>query len=361
MSDLGTKRMLDLYVEEASSPMFLSRRFRTPPQNFHRSKFVTADVIRHKPEIAVPIPDVSSGARLVESTKAVNKEYTPIAIDEETPLSVWSALDRKPGRDPFEDPDFIADAADEAFRHMRYLEDRTRRTVELACAQVLQTGAISLVDASGNVIYAIDYEAKATHITTVNVTWATNGGAGTPLADLGALADVIRRDGQTSPDILIFGRSALQRFLANTDVKAQLDNKGMDVGHIAPSVAGEGATLVGWIWIGLYRFEIWGYQGEYVHPQTGTMTPYVDDEKVIMMSSKGRLDLTFGAWPRIVPNDARAANFLPSRISSSSRGLDITTNAWITPNNKQLMLGVASRPLPIPTAIDSFGCLDVTT
>ena len=41
--------------------------------------------------------------------------------------------------------------------------------------------------------------------------------------------------------------------------------------------------------------------------------------------------------------------------------LDLTTNAWVTPNNKHVMVSAGTRPLTIPTAIDTFACLKMTT
>ena len=51
--------------------------------------------------------------------------------------------------------------------------------------------------------------------------------------------------------------------------------------------------------------------------------------------------------------------FLPPRISSSDRGLDLTTNAWITPDNKHVKVSAGTRPLTIPTAIDTYARLTV--
>jgi hypothetical protein len=48
-------------------------------------------------------------------------------------------------------------------------------------------------------------------------------------------------------------------------------------------------------------------------------------------------------------------------MSSSERGLDFTTNAWFTPDGRHLKVSAGTRPLTIPTAIDTFARLNVTT
>lgn len=360
MSDAGTRRMLSMYMDGITPTMFLASHFRTPPENFHRSEKVEIDVLRNEPRIAVPVPSINSGARMHESSKYVNKAYTPPIYDLETSISAYDKLQRRAGQDPFEDPDFLGAAASEAFRYMRELEGLIRRGIELQASQVFQTGVISLVDASGAVIYTLDFKPKATHLVTVTTTWALDGTSGDPIADLESLAEVVRRDGKHEPDRLIFGKSALARFLANSKVKDRLDNRRMELGLIDPQMQGNGATFFGRVWVGQYLFEIWGYKETFIHPQTGNHTAYVDDDNVIMLSKTGRLDLTFGELPMFVQPEARAAQFLPPRMSMPTAGMDLQTNAWVTPDGKQLRLSAGTRALCIPTAIDTFGRLNVT-
>ena len=360
MSDAGTKRMLAAYQDEASSPMFLSSLFQTPPRNFHRSEKVEIDVLRNDPHIALPVQSIGAGARQHESSQYVNKAYTPPVYDLETTISAYDKLKRRAGMDPFEDPDFLGSAVQEAFRHLRELEDLIRRAVEVQCSQVLQTGVITLVDASGNTLYTLDFLPKSSHMTTASVAWAADGSTGDPLGDLASLAETVRKDGKREPNRLIFGRTAIQRFLANDDVKARLDNRAMTLGNVAPSDRGTGATFWGFVWIGLYRFEMWTYKETYIDPQTGNHVDFVDPENVIMTSQDARLDLTFGELPMFVPPEARAAQFLPSRMAMPEIGMGFTTNAWVTPDGKHLKLSAGTRPLAIPTAIDTFGRLDIT-
>ena len=89
---------------------------------------------------------------------------------------------------------------------------------------------------------------------------------------------------------------------------------------------------------------------------------YVSPEKVIVRSSTGRLDATFGAIPNIgTLMGAQATNLLPEmpgRVSNGEGGMDLFTNVWLSPDGEQLFGGAGARPLMIPTAIDTYGCLD---
>src|SRR5690606_20650262 len=235
-------------------------------------------------------------------------------------------------------------------------ENKIRRAIELMSSQVLQTGQLTLVNAAGVGVYVLNFQPKATHLANAAVTW-TVGGAGNRLADIAALATVVRRDGKREPNKLVFGDLAFQQFLAGADVKEALNSRRGLLAEVKPQARGQGGTFQGWIWVGHYRFEMWTYDGFYRHPQTGVFTPFITSTNMLMMSEGARLDLTFGAIPMIMPPDPRLAAFLPPRISSQSRGLDLTTNAWVTPDNKRVMVSAGTRPLTIPTEIDTFATL----
>jgi hypothetical protein len=357
MSDTSTIQMIDMYLEEASAPMFLSGFFRSPPENFHTTQDVEMDIQRDDETVAIVIQDLSLPPNKNESTLYTNKRFTPPIYDEEGAVTAFDMILRQPGQNPFASPSYAANAVRQAFGVYRKCENKIRRAVELMASQVLQTGQLTLINAAGVGVYALNFQPKATHLANAAVTWAESGATGNPLADLTALADVVRRDGKHQPNRLIFGASAFQRFLANVDVQKRIDNRRAELIQVAPVARGQGATFQGWVWIGHYRFEMWTYDGFYRHPQTGVATPFIVTTNVIMMSEGGRLDLTFGALPMIMPPDPRLAAFLPPRISSQGRGLDMTTNAWVTPDNKRVMVSAGTRPLTIPTAIDTFATI----
>jgi len=360
MSDASNSRMLDMYLEEAEAPLFLSGFFQSPPKNFHNTEKVEIDVIREDEAVAVPIQDLTTGPRHNESTLYTNKAFTPPVLWEQGAITAFDMMARQPGQDPFQDPNFGANATLEAFRIYRRLERKLHRTVEMMASQVLQTGELTLLDSSGVAVYTLDFQPRTAHMHTVSTTWAADGSAGAPLTDIAALADIVRTNGKKQPKTLIFGATAMTRFLANATVRALLDKQVLNLGALAPTSRGEGATSYGRITIGQYQYELWLYDGAYKHPQTGVLTKYVDADNVIMLSDGARLDLTFGGIPSFIRPDQRVLPFLPPRLSDGGRGIDLTTNAWVTPDGTRLMVSAGTRPLTIPTAIDTFARLNVT-
>jgi len=361
MSDAATKRMIQAYLERAMAPMFLSGFFRTPPENYHRTEKVEIDIEREGEELAVVLTDLSQGPRYNESTLLTNKEFTPPIFDEAGTLNGFDLIKREPGQDPFQDPNYTANAMRRAFSIFRKCELKVRRAVEHMASQVLQTGKLTLVDANGTELFTLDFQPKASHFPNAGTTWGETGAD--PLGDLQSLSKVIRRDGHMSPNILAFGDTAFEKFLDDSGVQNRLDARRYELGGIAPEFMDNYATRQGTIAIGNYRFEMWTYDGTYVDPQTGNPTPYMDPDKVVVMGTQSRLDLTYGAIPGLVSPDPRVQGFLdamPGRIASPQNGLDLTTNAWITSDNRSMMVSAGTRPLTIPTGIDTFGCLTTT-
>jgi hypothetical protein len=359
MSDATTKRMIEAYLEQSMAPMFLTSFFRTPPENYHRSEKVEVDIEREGEELAVVLTDLSQGPRYNESTKLTNKEFTPPIFDEAGTLNGFDLLKREAGEHPFMDPNYAANAARRAFRIFRKIELKVRRAIEQMASQVLQTGTLTLVDKDGNSLYTLDFQPKASHFPTVSDSWGT--ASATPLDDLASLARVIKRDGKVRPNLLLMGESSFDNFIRDDAVKDQFDNRRYELGNIAPQAMDEYANRQGHVWIGNYRFEMWTYDGFYVDPQTGDQVNYIDENKVIMLGTGSRLDLTFGAIPQAVAPDPRLTGFvMPGRIAGPDAGIDLTTNAWITDDNRSLKVSAGTRPLTIPTGIDTFGCLTTT-
>ena len=360
MSDLSTSRMLQMYMDEAEAPSFFASFFRSPPRNFHTTEFVELDIVRDDEDVAVVVQDLTAGGRENVASVYTNKQFKPPIFKEVGSIDSFSLIRRAPGQDPFQDPNYAANAAEESFAVFRKFERKIRRSIEWMAAQVLQTGQLTLIDSGGVALYALNFQPKATHVATVGTVWATDGSTGNPIADIEALAEVVTTDGKLPATDLVFGNSALQRFLANADVKARLftNSNSLNMGQMSPQRRG-GAVQQGFIWIGNHLFRIWSYRKTFKHPQTGNPTPYLATDKMLMLSEGARLDLSFGAIPMLRRPDAAAMAFLPPRMSSAELGLDLSINAWFTPDGEHLKVSAGTRPLTIPTAIDTFASLDV--
>lgn len=353
--------MIELYRESRAPDLFLSQFFDVRPGNISSSEKVTIDVVREDEEIS-PVVNICEGGSWNESTLFTNKEWTPPSIMEKMPFDCSSLLLREPGVDPFsmDGVSFQAQLLSKIVDGLSRLSGKIARNREHQAAQILQTGILNLEGVDGTTFYNVDFKPKATHFANVATVWSNT--AANILADLESLAEVIRTDSLMNPDILIMGDDAYNNFIRNAEVQALFDNRRMDVGEIVPfNRSTNGATRKGRVDVASYTFEIWTYSGRGIIPGAGTKTNYVDTNFVIMMSSDGRLDTVFGGVPRPLAIDARFQGLgLPPRISIPG-AIDISPNVYATPDGMSTIMSVTSRPLLIPTAIDTFGRLDTAT
>lgn len=361
MSTTVTKKMISAYNQSAEPMLFLSGMFQSPAENFHSSEEVEIDIIRSDEDVAIAVQDLSAGYRMNSEDLYTNKAFKPVIYKEAVPINSFDLIKRMPGQDPFQSPDFRANVITRMFSGMRKVERKIRRSVEIQASQVLQTGVVTLTDSAGNAVYSIDYKPKAAHFPTAGTSWASATGA-QKLADISALAEIIRNNGLASPDQLIMGVDAFENFISDSTIRSRFDIRRMDLGTIAPmEIRGNGGSYRGIVEIGNYRYDVWTYGGRYKDPQTGNKVQYVDTGKIIVRASSGRLDATFGAIPNIgslLGGGARLVPELPNRLTNADGGMDLFTNVWLSNDGEQLFGGVGARPLMIPTAIDTFGCLD---
>jgi len=356
MSDTTTKVMLAAYEQDAEPTMFLSGMFQSPRRNFHNSEEVEIDIVRTEEDISIAIQDLSTGARLNSEDLYTNKGFKPPVHKEAGPINAHTLIKRMPGDDPFQSVDFMANALKRGVRLGQKLQRKIARAVEYQSSQVLTTGTVTLIDENGVAVYTIDYKPKATHFPTAGIAWSS--ASSTKLADIESLANVIRGDGLSNPDMLIMGEGSYELFIQDQAVLDRMDNRRINGNGIVPlELMGNGGIFRGVIEIGNYSYDIWTYGGRYKHPQTGVSTKFIPDDKVVVRASSGRLDAAFGGIPRIT-TDSRVPSALTSRISIPGKAFDIQMNGYITPNGETMMVEAGTRPIMIPTAIDTYGCLD---
>ena len=358
MSGKTTKVMLAAYTQVAGITLFLTGMFSSPRENFHNSAEVEIDIEREDEDISIAIQDLSAGARNNESNLYTNKKFTPPIHKEKGSVNAHTLITRNAGDNPFDSVDFMANAIARGIKISAKIFRKIARSIEVQASQVLTTGTVTLTDEDGNAVYVIDYKPKATHFPDSSLAW--DNASSVKLTDLLGLCQVIKSDGKHTPDTLIMGEGSYELFISDDAVLERLDNRRIEGNGIVPlERMGDGGIYRGVIEIGNYKLDIWTYDGEYKDPETGDLLKYIPDEKVVVRASAGRLDATFGGIPRLTDKvDPRVPAQLISRTSIPGRGFDIQNNAWITDDSETLFVQAGTRPLLIPTAIDTFGCLD---
>lgn len=357
MSDVTTKIMLKAYSQSIKPTMFFTGQFNNV--TFHNSEKVEIDIERDDEDVSIAVSDLSTGARLNSADVFTNKEFKPPIHKEKAVLNAFDLIKRNAGEDPYKDVDFQANAVLRGVKLGQKLSPKIMRSVELQASQILTTGTVSLKDEVANVIYSISFSPKATHFPTVSTSWGT--ASATPIDDLLAVCEAIRDDGLVNADMLVFGQDAYEKFINDDTVKPKLDFTRLAGSGIVPMQRlGNGGTYRGTVEIGNYKLDMYTYNGRYKDPQTGNKIKFLADDKVIIRDSMGRLDATFGGIPKVGRPDPRVPSELFQRVTIEGSMFDMQHWASILGNNDGLEVEVGTRPLLIPVAIDTFGCLTVT-
>ncbi len=350
-TEIFRKNLLAAYKEVRKPDMFLASLFTVRPENIKDTETVAIDVERDDEEIS-PVVHIAEGPTINKSSIFTTKEFTPPTIQEMMPFDVRELLKRMAGVDEYSASGvgFQAQLVQRLLSSMDKLENKIRRNREWQASQILQDPAnFALKDSAGNDVYTIDFKPKATHFFAAGTAWS---GAGTPITDINTALDLIRTDSGFDGDMCIMGDTSFNAFVKNSEVLAHYDNRRIDMGGIRPELRNSGGKLQGVAHIGNYEVEIWTYNGRGI-PPGGAKIKFVNAASCIVMSSIARLDTVFAGVPVPVDRDPRFEGVLPDRISIP-QGVDLAPNIWATPNGKQINVEIESRPLLIPTAIDSF-------
>lgn len=365
MSGTRTTKMLALYTQQSLNPLtFFAGMFAVTPYSFFETEAVELDVVRSDNSLALTVQDVSAGYRMNVESLYENNEIVPPAFKEAFTVNAFELMKRQPGKSPFDNPNFKLTLIQKVYKGVDAVARKIRRSNELQAAQVLQEGKATFRDKDDNVLYTLNYGANPTHFPTASKAWSDP--TADILGDLASLAGVIRTDGLVTPNQIIFGSNAWANAQKNDAFMKRLDIRNAHYGAIEmPQMRGNGGTYHGKITIGTDVFEMWTYDGTYKDPKTKEQKYYMHPDKVTMKSTMSRLDAAFGAVPNIgeLLGDSTRSQFLPElppRLSSTTESFDIFLNAWMDERKENLFAGVASRPVFIPTALDSFGTLTTT-
>lgn len=360
MSDKSTIVMLDAYLEKSDgAPGFFTQFFQTPKKNFHDKRKVKLDIQRSGRSVAPVLTALGVGSNRTERTDFTSKEFEPTVYSEEFALNSVDFLSRRAGYNPYEDVGFLRAVWEEISSEMLVREERIRRGIEIQASQCLSTGILTLPGVGGVTGFELDYKPKSTHFVGAQTDWDENN-VTTRIKDLSALCDVIRDDGKGTPYYCLAGTSAAESLKKDAEYLTQVSATGTGLGKLlAPNNTNRpGGTYNGKFVAGNHELEFWAVTETYDRLSDGVTVPYLDPWKIVIVSRDSRLDLTFGAIPLFGQIDPRLAALPFGRVSSPEKMIDLVTNAYITQDRYNIVASVSSRPLCIPTAIDTYGCLD---
>jgi hypothetical protein len=290
---LFTKMLIAVYRERRTPNSFLRSFFKVEESS---TRNLSIEVERGTEKIAVDVERGTEGNRNSFS-RSTEKLFAPPYYREyfdATELDLYDRLFASKEIETGTFAQFMLSVADK----LRTLQEKIERSYEKQCAEVLQSGIVSL-----NKGVNINFLRKAQSIVDGSASAWT--GAVNPFDHIESGIQFIRENGRTEGVVynIIMGAGAISAFLDNAKVKERqsLFNYNPDVLQ-APQKNAAGGTYHGRISAGAYLANVFSYNETYDNAQ-GAATPYIDPKNMIIIPETPKFVLGFAAVPQLVDEE----------------------------------------------------------
>lgn len=336
---LYTKTIVDVYRERVVPQSFL-RSFFVPKES--STKHVSVEVQRGTEKIAV---DVSRGTEGNRNSFALSNEriILPPYYREYFDGTDIDLYDRIFGQSGEVDVNTFTQFMDNIAEKYGMLTDKIDRAYEKQCADVLQTGKLTLADGTD-----IDFKRKTASILDLgsinaNRYW-TDGTNSKPYEDLENAARFIREQGKSVGTVInaICGSRALSALLDNAKVQKRADVKNFSLDMVAAAQRNAvGATPYGSLMAGSFEIRLWTYPEIYTDAN-GNNKQYVAEENVIFVPETPRFTMAYAAVPRLLNDGATPV-----------RGRYVLGD-YIDQRNSAHIFDIKSAGVAVPVAVDQI-------
>ncbi len=334
---LFTKRLIDVYQERIRPKGFLRSFF---PSTFAPTKDVSIEVERGFEKIAADVVRGSEG-NFNRFPKSTEKIFQPPFWREYFNATELDIYDQVLGSTSTDNTRLFQELLNRVADKTMMLQDKIERSKEIQCAQVLQTGIVTLLNGDN-----IDFKRKAASIVDLN----SNGGYFATNSDVFAqfkvAAEFLRTKGKFADFtfIAIFGSTAFDNFLKNTVVTNRQNLFHLALDQIRPpQVNAVGAAFHGSFSAGSYRIQAWTYPDFYDNT-SGTATPYIDDKNVVVLPPSPRFKFAHCLVPQLVT---------PGATTAPQQG-EWVYGEYMDERKAKHDFDVQSAGLPVPVAIDQI-------
>ncbi len=291
---LFTKKLIAVYKEKNTPTNFLRTFFPTVESP---TLEVSIEVQRGFEKVAVDVVRGTDGNRNSFS-KSTEKIFIPPYYREWMDATQLQLYDRLYGATEIGDAIFsayinsVADA-------LLTLQQKIERSYELQCAQVLETGVVTLLAEQ-----SIDYKRKPASMVDPGTGNYFANAATDPFAQLEAGCKFLRQVGKAGGNMFqaLVGAQALSDLLTNANFLKRQNLFSMALDAVqSPQMGATGATYHGTLTCGAYKVQLWAYPQYY--DLSGTSTPYLNDKKVTIIPMNPNFKMAFGAVPQLLqPN-----------------------------------------------------------
>jgi hypothetical protein len=343
-----TKKLVEVYNENEriQPPTFLQSFFPTAPGDIVDTLEVSIEVLRGTERVAIDVLRGTEGNRNVIET-STEKIFIPPYFNEFVDQTHMQFYERAFRATEISDGE-LRSLIFRISGQLKILRDKIIRAIELQCAQVFDTGIVTLEHgATGD----IDFKRKPSSkvdLAGAGGYWTTGGT--NIFAQLKAAAVWLRQNGKVNANRfnVILGGSAVSAFFANATFLSRQNLFHMQLDQTAaPQRNAAGNAYHGTITGGDYIFDIWSYDGTY-EDENGVYQQYWDPTLAVVLPVGARFKTIFGAPPQLLDpgQEPQTGKFIMSEFTDLRR--------------KTREYHVESCPLVIPTQIDTIYTMKAT-
>ena len=354
-----TRKLLDTAYSEVLQERTIARSFFNVDKNIGQAGVVEYDtqIMQQK---AAERKNKDSGYSQNTVGSFVTKTVKPANYKEEFKVSASSVQERQFGGSndiltPEQIslvPDFVSNVVvPEASK----VANKIVTDLDLQAVEILTTGKVSASANFEGAVYIASNDAN--HFTTAPVLWTDN--AATPISDLTALAKTIKKNGMKSIDNIIMNDATFDKFISRSSVKNALETRRIELGSISlPANTSSSANYFGDILINGKRVKVW-VESAYYTNNAGAQTPFIADNKVILVSDDNRFEQYFGSLARFAvdASNANLVNLLSGGINVENN-LQINQIATVDKYKTGLEIALDCSALLVAKS-KGFGCLTV--
>lgn len=302
--ELYTQEVIDVYKSRPKPSKFLTSLSKEKESS---SKYVSIEVSRSNEAIAVSVERGTEGNRN-KMAVSTNKTFEPPYYREYYDITELSHYDYMFGANASSiSTGTYGDFVDEAADKMGMLQAKIDRAIEKQWADILQTGATTILGVDESV--GIDFKRKAASMValTSGNTWADVD----PVISLLQGCIFLRTVGKAldSEFMCIMDSLSLQALINSTAVqnRGKIYNYALDT-LSAPVRNAEGYAIHGFISVGSWRVVLATYPQYYDKPTFGAggvitgyvATPYINDKTAILIPMNPEFTTAFAAVPQLI-------------------------------------------------------------
>ena len=334
----GTRTLLGAVTLMKPAKRFLTKTF-FANINPIITPVIDIDIVKGKRKLA-PFVSQRIGSTTVGTDGFTTQTYKPPMVAPDYPFTGEDLETRLPGENIYSGNSPDDRLTTLIANKLASFDDMIGRREEWMVAQALTTGKIPVVGEGINQLIDFSFTNKETLATKAKWSYKAEDRTGNPIAHLKKWKRALAKAGFT-PTHVIMDTDAADAFLEHPDVVKYFNTPTANFGTFAPRAKDTDGTCfiahINEIGLDIYSYEEW-----FIDPADNVEKPLMPSGTVIMASNDSASTGFKMAYASII--DVNRGTFNLSRVPKS----------WMQEKPSVRYLALQSRPLPIPTMVDSW-------